>query len=188
MPANSTMRIGLKLLCSVPQFTESNREVGEPIRCSLLAPDDYNERKAYLAQVTGNFESPDVLDEPLVDQISTAENIHIFKTIEAMDVWFNKLGIKVSFKTDMMRMFLAEVLEAAALGELVAVPPEYTGDSSGFYSVIDSIVLISQDPELFARKISEDVNFAPMSMPSDRPDLETFAEAMSEISRNINNL
>lgn len=85
-------------------------------------------------------------------------------------------------------MFLAEVLEAAALGELVAVPPEYTGDPSGFYSVIDSIVLISQDPELFARKISEDINFAPMSMPSDRPDLETFAEAMSEISRNINNL
>ena len=182
------MRIGLAPLCSIPQFSESIKTTGEPIKCSLVAPDDYDERKTYLAQVSGNLESPDVLDEPVVDDISAAENIHLCNIIEAMNVWFKKLGIKVSFKTDSMRFFLAEVLEAAALGEFVPVPPEFAGDVAAFDAIVDSIILISQDPELFARKMDQDIKYAPMSDPEDRPDLEAFASAMSEISHNIDNL
>ncbi|WFD34476.1 protein-L-isoaspartate(D-aspartate) O-methyltransferase [Malassezia cuniculi] len=176
LTCNYLMRIGMPSLCDIPQFAQSQEAEGEPIVCSLVVPDDPEESQAYVAQVRAEFGRyiDDSDDEPVVDEFPPFENAYLNLVLDAMDTWFSVLDIDASFKTDTARFFVAEVLDAKAVGDTIAMPPEYTGSPEGFEGIIDSIVLISQDPELFTRKMKEDKQYAPMSDPLDAIDLVAF--------------
>lgn len=185
-----TIRLGLTSLCAIPEFAGSPTQPRDPIQCSLIAPDGAAAKEAYLARIYADYRKSvaEHADEPLVQEYARIEEQHIDTVLDALEVWFGVLGLEASLKTNTMRMYIAEVLDTAALGDAVPVPAEYTGDPNAFDAIIDSIVLIAQDPKLFARKMREDRSHAPQSDTADTHNHAAFLDAMRTIARNVDDL